>query len=137
MRSAIQRRAPHASTSGADHPGERSSRRGAASLQSHDSEGSPVSAVSAVSTTVEGLRRSGSTRRSERLTNEQGTDQARSDAIEAQNLAESARECAAAAGTAAARSTQAWRVRHLDPLVSRSATPSREERGPLPTRRQR
>ncbi|KAE9074952.1 hypothetical protein PF010_g18082 [Phytophthora fragariae] len=69
--------------------------------------------------------------------NEQGTDQARSDAIEAQNLAESVRECAAAAETAAARSKQPSCVRHLDPLVSRSATPSREERGPLPTRRQR
>ncbi|KAE9290433.1 hypothetical protein PF008_g25606 [Phytophthora fragariae] len=62
--------------------------------------------------------------------------------MEAQNLSDPVRERTAAAKTAAARSEQVRRVmskwlRHLESLVSRSATPSREERGPLPTRRQR
>ncbi|KAE9062619.1 hypothetical protein PF010_g29323 [Phytophthora fragariae] len=62
--------------------------------------------------------------------------------MEAQNLSEPVRERTAAAKTAATRSEQVRRVmskwlRHLKSLVSRSATPSREERGPLPTRRQR
>ncbi|KAE9081351.1 hypothetical protein PF001_g22498 [Phytophthora fragariae] len=62
--------------------------------------------------------------------------------MDTQSLAESARECAAAAETAATRSEQVRRVmpkwlRHLESFVSRSATPSREERGPLTTRRQR
>ncbi|KAE9165139.1 hypothetical protein PF005_g29731 [Phytophthora fragariae] len=61
--------------------------------------------------------------------------------MEAQNLSEPVRERTAAAKTAATRSEQVRRVmskwlRHLKSLVSRSATPSREERGPLPTRRQ-
>ncbi|KAE8955092.1 hypothetical protein PR002_g31890 [Phytophthora rubi] len=60
----------------------------------------------------------------------------------AQNLSEPVRERTAAAKTAATRSEQVRRVmskwlRHLESLVSRSGTPSREERGPLPTRRQR
>nr|KAE8920215.1 hypothetical protein PF009_g29488 [Phytophthora fragariae] len=62
--------------------------------------------------------------------------------MEAQNLSDPVRERTAAAKTAATRSEQVRRVmakwlRHLESLVSRSATPSREERGPLPTRRQR
>ncbi|KAE9264000.1 hypothetical protein PF008_g32223 [Phytophthora fragariae] len=73
---------------------------------------------------------------------EQGIDHARSATMETQSLAESARECATAADTAATRSEQVCRVmpkwlRHLESLGSRSVTPSREERGPLPTRRQR
>ncbi|KAE9344915.1 hypothetical protein PF008_g9002 [Phytophthora fragariae] len=62
--------------------------------------------------------------------------------MEAQNLSEPVRERTGAAKTAATRSEQVRRVmskwlRHLESLVSRSAAPSREERGPLPTRRQR
>ncbi|GMF55504.1 unnamed protein product [Phytophthora fragariaefolia] len=88
---------------------------------------------------------------SERLTPEQyrlmmmETDQARDDAMEAQNLAESARQRAAAAEAAAARSEHGRRemmerLRHLESLVCggpRSATPSREGRGLGLTRRQR
>ncbi|GMG17074.1 unnamed protein product [Phytophthora fragariaefolia] len=80
---------------------------------------------------------------SERLTPEpyrlmmMETDQARDDAMEAQNLAESARQRAAAAEAAAARSEQGRhemmeRLRHLESLVCgepRSATPSREGLG--------
>ncbi|KAE9002646.1 hypothetical protein PR003_g22294 [Phytophthora rubi] len=65
------------------------------------------------------------------------TDQARDDAMEAQNLAESAPVRAAAAEAAATRSEQGRRemmerLRHLESLVCgapRSATPSREEQG--------
>ncbi|KAE9133727.1 hypothetical protein PF006_g14982 [Phytophthora fragariae] len=62
--------------------------------------------------------------------------------MEAQNLSEPVREPTDAAKTAATRSDQVRRVMskwllHLESLVSRSATSSREERGPLPTRRQR
>ncbi|KAE9216634.1 hypothetical protein PF005_g8972 [Phytophthora fragariae] len=75
----------------------------------------------------------------------QETDQARDDAMEAQNLAESAPVRAAAAETAATRSEQGRRemmerLRHLESLVCgapRSATPSRAEQGLWPTRRQR
>ncbi|KAE9061503.1 hypothetical protein PF010_g29793 [Phytophthora fragariae] len=75
----------------------------------------------------------------------QEADQARDKAMEAQNIAESARERAAAAEAAATRLEQGRRemmerLRHLESIVCgapRSATPSREERGPLPTRRQR
>ncbi|KAE9008281.1 hypothetical protein PR001_g9875 [Phytophthora rubi] len=88
---------------------------------------------------------------SERLTPEQyrlivqETDQARDDAMEAQNLAESACVRAAAAEAAASRSElgrreMMERLRHLEPVVcggTRSATPSRQEQGPWPTRRQR
>ncbi|GMF52149.1 unnamed protein product [Phytophthora fragariaefolia] len=88
---------------------------------------------------------------SEQLTPEQyrlmlmKTDQARDDAMEAQNLAESARHRAAAAEAAAARSEQGRRemmerLRHLESLVCggpRSATPSREGRGLGLTRCQR
>ncbi|GMF52206.1 unnamed protein product [Phytophthora fragariaefolia] len=88
---------------------------------------------------------------SERLTPEQyrlmmmETDQARDDAMEGQNLAESARQRAAAAEAAAARSEQGRRemmerLRHLECFVCggpRSATPSREGRGLGLTRRQR
>ncbi|KAE8951033.1 hypothetical protein PR002_g33099 [Phytophthora rubi] len=64
-------------------------------------------------------------------------DQATDEAIEAQNLAESARERAAAAEAAATRSEQGRRemmkrLRHLESIVCgapRSATPSREEQG--------
>ncbi|KAE8999237.1 hypothetical protein PR002_g18516 [Phytophthora rubi] len=67
----------------------------------------------------------------------QETDQARDDAMEAQNLAESAPVRAAAAEAAATRSEQGRRemmerLRHLESLVCgapRSATPSREEQG--------
>ncbi|KAE8959779.1 hypothetical protein PR001_g30600 [Phytophthora rubi] len=72
-------------------------------------------------------------------------DQARDEAMEAQNLAESARERAAAAEAATTRSEQGRRemmerLRHLESIVCgapRSATPSREEQGLWPTRRQR
>ncbi|KAE8979452.1 hypothetical protein PR001_g24547 [Phytophthora rubi] len=72
-------------------------------------------------------------------------DQARDEAMEAQNLAESARDRAAAAEAAATRSEQGRRemmerLRHLESIVCgapRSATPSREEQGLWPTRRQR
>ncbi|KAE8999591.1 hypothetical protein PF001_g14910 [Phytophthora fragariae] len=75
----------------------------------------------------------------------QETDQARDDAMEAQNLAESARVRAAATEAAATRSEQGQRemmerLRRLESLVCgtpRSATPSREEQGLWPTRRQR
>ncbi|KAE8953332.1 hypothetical protein PR002_g32417 [Phytophthora rubi] len=72
----------------------------------------------------------------------QEIDQARGGAMEAQNLSEPVCEGTAAAKIAATRSEQVRRVmpkwlRHLESLVSRSATPSREERGPLTTRRQR
>ncbi|KAE9357319.1 hypothetical protein PF008_g3214 [Phytophthora fragariae] len=73
------------------------------------------------------------------------TDQARDDAMEAQNLAEFARVHAAAAEAAATRSEQGRRemmerLRQLESLVCgapRLATPSREEQGLWPTRRQR
>ncbi|KAE9310410.1 hypothetical protein PF008_g20470 [Phytophthora fragariae] len=88
---------------------------------------------------------------SERLTPQQyrlmvqETDQARDDAMEAQNLAESARVRAATAEAAATRPEQGRRemmerLRHLKSLVCgapRSATPSREEQGLWPTQRQR
>ncbi|GMF61201.1 unnamed protein product [Phytophthora fragariaefolia] len=88
---------------------------------------------------------------SERLTPDQyrlmmmETDQARDDAMEAQNLAASARQRAAAAEATAARSEQGRRemmerLRHLESLVCggpRSDTPSREGRGLGLTRRQR
>ncbi|KAE9060290.1 hypothetical protein PF010_g30276 [Phytophthora fragariae] len=72
-------------------------------------------------------------------------DQARDEAMEAQNLAESGRERAAAAEAAATRSEQGRRemmerLRHLESIVCgapRSATPSREEQGLWPTRLQR
>ncbi|KAE9276114.1 hypothetical protein PF008_g29174 [Phytophthora fragariae] len=72
-------------------------------------------------------------------------DQARDEAMEAQNLADSARERAAAAEAAATRSEQGRRemverLRHLESIVCgapRLATPSREEQGLWPTRRQR
>ncbi|KAE9083336.1 hypothetical protein PF010_g21251 [Phytophthora fragariae] len=72
----------------------------------------------------------------------QEIDQTRGGTMETQSLAESVRVCAATAETAATRSEQVRRVmpkwlRQLESLVSRSATPSPEERGPLPTRRQR
>ncbi|KAE9191950.1 hypothetical protein PF002_g24347 [Phytophthora fragariae] len=75
----------------------------------------------------------------------QEADQARDEAMEAQNLAESARERAAAAEAAATRSEQGRRemmerLRYLESIVCgapRSATPSREEQGLWPTRRQR
>ncbi|KAE9336775.1 hypothetical protein PR003_g12337 [Phytophthora rubi] len=64
-------------------------------------------------------------------------DQARDEAMEAQNLAESARDRAAAAEAAATRSEQGRRemmerFRHLVSIVCgvpRSATPSREDQG--------
>ncbi|GMF51208.1 unnamed protein product [Phytophthora fragariaefolia] len=73
------------------------------------------------------------------------TDQARDDAMEAQNLAESARQRVAAAEAVAARSEQGRRevmerLRHLESLVcgggARSSTPLREGRGLGLTRRQ-
>ncbi|KAE8890730.1 hypothetical protein PF010_g24154 [Phytophthora fragariae] len=72
-------------------------------------------------------------------------DQARDEAMEAHNLAESARDRAAAAEATATRSEQGRRemmewLRHLESIVCgapRSATPSREEQGLWPTRRQR
>ncbi|KAE8988661.1 hypothetical protein PR001_g21327 [Phytophthora rubi] len=72
----------------------------------------------------------------------QEINQARSGTMETLSLAQSVRGCAAAAETAATRSEQVRRVmpkwlRQLESLVSRSATPSPEERGPLSTRRQR
>ncbi|KAE9005652.1 hypothetical protein PF005_g13054 [Phytophthora fragariae] len=75
----------------------------------------------------------------------QETDQARDDAMEAQNLAESARVRAAAVEAAATRSEQGWRemmerLRHLESVVCggpRSATPSCQEQGLWPTWRQR
>ncbi|KAE9040926.1 hypothetical protein PR001_g6853 [Phytophthora rubi] len=75
----------------------------------------------------------------------QETDQARDDAMEAQNLTESACVRAAAAEAAATRSEQGRRemmerLRHLESVVcgrSRSETPSRQEQGLWPTRRQR
>ncbi|KAE8968892.1 hypothetical protein PF010_g21829 [Phytophthora fragariae] len=66
----------------------------------------------------------------------QETDQARDDAIEAQNLAESARVRAAAAEAAATRSE---RLHHLESLgcgAPRSATPKGDEHVPWSTRRQ-
>ncbi|KAE9356861.1 hypothetical protein PF008_g3423 [Phytophthora fragariae] len=74
----------------------------------------------------------------------QETDQARDDAMEAQNLTESACVRAAAAEAAATRSEQGRRemmerLRHLESVVcgrSRSETPSRQEQGLWPTRRQ-
>ncbi|KAE9258240.1 hypothetical protein PF002_g284 [Phytophthora fragariae] len=68
----------------------------------------------------------------------QEIDQARGGAMEAQNLSEPVRERAADAKIAATQPEQVRRVmlklfRHLEPLVcggSRSATGSREERGP-------
>ncbi|KAE9362314.1 hypothetical protein PF008_g192 [Phytophthora fragariae] len=75
----------------------------------------------------------------------QETDQARDDAMEAQNLAESARARAAAAETAVTRSEQGCRdmmerLRHLEFVVCggpRSATHSRQEQGLWSTRCQR
>ncbi|KAE8892956.1 hypothetical protein PF003_g22875 [Phytophthora fragariae] len=75
----------------------------------------------------------------------QETDQARDDAMEAQNLTESACVRAAAAEAAATRSEQGRRemmerLRHLESVVcgrSHSETPSRKEQGLWPTRRQR